>query len=95
MILQSLLTGYSDELDVNLVLCVLSYAFLQQAKTNLIQRVVKCIGCEKALKLFRDTKEVQMHGGMWTKDNQRRYSISLVNVSCAVATNPCLSPLKP
>lgn len=45
---------------------------LNEAKTNLIQRVVKCIGCEKALKLFRDTKEVQMHGGMWTKDNQRR-----------------------
>ncbi|KAJ7392167.1 hypothetical protein OS493_013539 [Desmophyllum pertusum] len=45
---------------------------LNEAKTMLIERVVTCIGCEKALKLFKDTKEVQKHGGMWTQDRQRR-----------------------
>jgi len=44
---------------------------LNESKTMLIQRVVRCIGCEKALKLFKDTKEIQNHGGMWTNDRQR------------------------
>lgn len=69
-----------------------SFAFLRQTKTNLIQRVVSCIGCEKALKLFRDTKEVQLHGGMWTKDNQRRYTICQSYVK---NQNHSQSPLKP
>ena len=39
----------------------------------LIERVVTCIGCEKAIKLFKDTQEVERHGGMRTKDGDRRY----------------------
>ena len=39
----------------------------------LIERVVTCIGCEKAIKLFKDTQEVERHGGMQTKEGDRRY----------------------
>ncbi|KAL9978558.1 hypothetical protein ACROYT_G016090 [Oculina patagonica] len=45
---------------------------LNESKIMLIQRVVRCIGCEKALKLFKDTKEIQKHGGMWTQERDRR-----------------------
>ena len=46
--------------------------FLNQSKTMLIERVVECIGCEKAIKLFQDTQEVERHGGMYTKEKERR-----------------------
>ena len=38
----------------------------------LIERAVECIGCEKAIKLFQDTQEVERHGGMYTKEKERR-----------------------
>ncbi|XP_067054984.1 uncharacterized protein [Acropora muricata] len=45
---------------------------LSESKTMLIERVVECIGCEKAIKLFQDTQEVERHGGMYTKEKERR-----------------------
>ena len=45
-----------------------------------------CIGCEKAIKLFKDTQEVEKHGGIWTKEGDRRYETMtmtiMLNVRC-------------
>ncbi|XP_068684076.1 phosphorylated adapter RNA export protein-like [Montipora foliosa] len=45
---------------------------LNESKTLLVERIVTCIGCEKAIKLFKDTQEVEKHGGIWTKEGDRR-----------------------
>ncbi|EDO33080.1 predicted protein [Nematostella vectensis] len=45
---------------------------LEEAKTDLIHRVVKCIGHTKALQLFEETLEIQEQGGIPTANKDRR-----------------------
>ena len=59
-------------LIINTFIFFFFFFFKNQSKTMLIERVVECIGCEKAIKLFKDTQEVERHGGMYTKERERR-----------------------